>query len=239
MFHAFDSERDLFGYRLNVSPALRLSDKFRLGFDYSYQNNKGSRGFANNSNNIDGEIIFGERDIITVENSLSGSYTFNPFHTVSLTLRNFWSTVTYDNNPYFLQEDGTLAEQPNTWDELGLGNSNVNFNTWNLDLNYTWQVGPGSFLTALYRNQLFNAGTNSEDNYFESLGNLFDQDINHILSVRLQYFIDYNSIKGIFKKKNNNSKALGLQTQMHNENLRRNTMIDNSYIDGYNYNSYQ
>ncbi|GGI57380.1 DUF5916 domain-containing protein [Winogradskyella haliclonae] len=238
-FHAFDSERDLFGYRFNISPALRVSDKFRLGFDYSYQNNKGSQGFANNSNSLPNEIIFGERDIITIENSLSGSYTFNPFHTVSLTLRNFWSTVTYDDRPYFLQEDGTLVEQANTWDELGLGNSNVNFNTWNLDLNYTWQVGPGSFLTALYRNQLFNAGTNSEDNYFESLGDLFDQDINHILSVRLQYFIDYNSIKGIFKKKNNNAKTLGLQTQMHNEALRRNAMIDNSYIDGYNYNSYQ
>ncbi|RNC87276.1 MAG: protein with DOMON-like ligand-binding domain protein [Winogradskyella sp.] len=200
-FAIFDGERDLFGYGIGIAPSLRLSDKFRLGFGYSYNNNKGSRGFAINSNNLPDEIVFGERDILTIENTMSGSYTFNPFHTVSLTLRNFWTTVTYDDRPYFLQDDGSVIEQANTFEELGLGNSNVNFNTWNLDLNYTWQVGPGSFLTALYRNQLFNSNTNSEDSYFESLGNLFDQDINHILSVRLQYFIDSNSLKGIFKKK--------------------------------------
>lgn len=213
-FHAFDSERDLFGYNIDISPSFRLSDKFRLNFNYSYQNNKGSRGFANNSNNLPDEIVFGERDIETVENSISGSYTFNPFHTVSLSLRSFWSTVTYDDRPYFLQDDGSLIEQSQTFAELGLGDSNVNFNTWNMDLNYTWQVGPGSFLTALYRNQLFNSGTNSEDTYFESLGNLFDQDINHIFSVRLQYFIDYNSIKGVFKKK---------QTQQGQANINRNS----------------
>ena len=201
IFHAFDSERDLFGYGISIEPSLRLSDKFRLNFEYSYRNNKGSRGYANNSNDLADEIIFGERDILTVENSLSGSYTFNPFHTISVTFRNFWSTVTYDDNPYFLQDDGRLIEQDNSFEDLGLGDSNVNFNTWNLDLNYTWQVGPGSFLTALYRNQLFNSGTNSQDDYFESLGNLFDQDMNHIFSLRLQYFIDYNGIKGLFNKK--------------------------------------
>ena len=103
---------------------------------------------------------------------------------------------------YLRKEDGSLMQQTQTFEELGLGNSDVNFNTWNLDLSYTWQVAPGSFLTALYRNQLFNFSEDSQDDYFESLGNLFDQDINHIFSLRLQYFIDYNSIKGIFKKKN-------------------------------------
>lgn len=200
-FAIFDGERDLFGYSFNIEPSLRLNDKFRLNYGYYYQNNKGSRGYANNSNSIDEEIIFGERDIVTVENSISGSYTFNPFHTISLTFRNFWSTVTYDKRPLFLQEDGSVIEQTQTFEELGLDSSNVNFNTWNIDLNYSWQVAPGSFLTALYRNQLFNQGENSEENYFNSLGDLFDQDMNHIFSVRLQYFIDYNSIKGVFKKK--------------------------------------
>ena len=215
-FAIFDGERDLFGYGIGVEPSLRLSDKFRLSFGYSYRNNKGSRGYAINSNDIDGEIIFGERDILTIENTMSGSYTFNPFHTVSLSVRNFWSTVTYDRNPFFLQEDGSLIEQTQTFSELGLGDSNVNFNTWNLDLNYTWQVGPGSFLTALYRNQLFSSGTNSEDNYFKSLGNLFDQDINHIVSIRLQYFIDSNSLKGIFKKKQNTQASDMNQTMLYN-----------------------
>ena len=220
-FAIFDGKRDLFGYGIGIEPSLRLSDKFRLGLGYSYRNNKGSRGFAINSNDISDEIIFGERDVLTIENTVSGSYTFNPFHTISLTLRNFWSTVTYDDRPYFLQEDGSLIEQQNTWEELSLGNSNVNFKTWNIDLNYTWQVGPGSFLTALYRNQLFNSGTNSADDYFESLSNLFSQDINHIVSVRLQYFIDYNSIKGLLKKKPKTRQA-----RLHNSH----STLNNSYL---------
>lgn len=201
MWHAFDKERDLFGYAFEISPTLRLNDKFRLSYGFDYNNNKGSRGFANNSNSIDDEIIFGERDVVSIENSISGSYTFNPYHTVALSFRNFWSTVTYDENPYFLQEDGSVIKQTETFEELGLDSSNVNFNTWNLDLSYTWQVAPGSFLTALYRNQLFDYSDESQASYFDSLDSLFDQDMNHIFSLRLQYFIDYNSIKGIFKKK--------------------------------------
>jgi len=201
MWHAFDSERDLFGYFIEAGPTFRFSDKFRVRYSIEYQNNKGSRGYANNSNNIDGEIIFGERDQVIIENSLSGSYNFNPFHGISLTFRNFWSTVEYDRNPYFLQDDGTLIIQSQTWEEMGLGNSDVNFNTWNLDLSYRWQVAPGSFLTALYRNQLFYSDTASTDSYFESLNTLFDEPMEHIFSIRLQYFIDYNNIKNIFKKK--------------------------------------
>lgn len=209
-FHAFDSERDLFGYFFGVGPSILASDKLRFGYNFNYNNNKGSRGYANSSNDIEGEIIFGERDITTIENNLSGSYTFNPFHSVSLSLRHFWTKVVYDSRPYFLQENGSLEIQPNTYEELGLGNSNVNFNTWNLDLNYTWQVGPGSFLTALYRNQLFESGTNVDNDFFRSLDNLFSQDMNHIFSLRLQYFIDYNQISNIFKRKNrtaNNGQA--------------------------------
>ena len=221
-FHAFDEERDLFGYFFGIEPSVIISDKFRVGYDVFYQNNKGSRGYANNSNSIDDTILFGERDIITVENSISGSYTFNPFHTVSLAFRNFWSTVTYDQNPYELQDDGSLTELSGTFEDLGLETSNVNFNTWNLDLSYTWQVAPGSFLTALYRNRLFNFDTNSQDSYFDSLDTLFDQDINHTFSLRLQYFIDYNSIKSVFKRKNRIPKNNGQASRLK-RNSRFNT----------------
>jgi len=172
-----------------------------MSYSLEYRDFDGSRGFANNSNSIDGEIIFGERNIISAENSISGAYNFNPFHSLTLSLRNFWSTVTYDDRPFFLQQNGSLIESTNTFEELGLGDSNVNFNTWNLDFRYQWQFAPGSFLTALYRNSLFNQTTSSGDDYFQSLEDLFGQDMNHIFSLRLQYFIDYNNLKGVFKKK--------------------------------------
>ena len=55
------------------------------------------------------------------------------------------------------------------------------------------------FLTALYRNSLFNVDSMSEESYFDSIGSLFDQPINQVFSVRLQYFLDYNNIKKVFK----------------------------------------
>ena len=195
-FTMFDPERDLFGYFFGIGPTVRFNDKFRLSYNFFTENNKGSRGFVNR---VDDDIIFGERDIISIENSLSASYNFNPFNTLALTFRNFWSTVNYDNALFVLQDDGSL----NTDDGYtvnSISDPNVNFNTWNLDLSYSWQVGPGSFLTALYRNQLFNFSNASSDNYIDSLNTLFDQPIQHTFSVRLVYFVDYNNVKNIFRK---------------------------------------
>jgi hypothetical protein len=78
---------------------------------------------------------------------------------------------------------------------------NINFSTWNLDFRYSWQFAPGSQLTALYRNSLFNFDNFSRDRYFDSLGTLLDQPIEHIFSLRLVYYMDYNNNKNVFKKR--------------------------------------
>lgn len=197
-FHAFDKQRDLSGYGFGISPTILFSDKLRFNYNFRYRDHKGSQGYVNR---IDDDIIFGERDIFTIENRISGSYNFNPFHSLSLTFRNFWSTVHYDNNLFVLQENGTVNTDDG-YTKADVSDPDINFDTWNLDLSYTWQVAPGSFLTALYRNQLFNRDTKSQDDYFESLSTLFDQDMQHIFSLKLQYFIDYNNIKNVFRKKN-------------------------------------
>ncbi|WP_353778493.1 DUF5916 domain-containing protein [Winogradskyella sp. 3972H.M.0a.05] len=227
-FHAFDSERDLFGYNFGVDPTYRFSDKFIINYGLSYRNNKGSRGFVAN---IDDDIIFGERDIVSIENSISSSYSFNPFHTLSLSFRNFWSTVEYDYGLYALQENGSLSTDDGyTTDDID--DPDVNFNTWNLDLSYTWQVAPGSFLTALYRNQLFNFSNASGDSYFDSLNTLFEQDFEHTLSVRLQYFIDYNNVKNIFRKKPQNTSNRTAQYRLRNARRGRRVVLNhpNSHL---------
>ena len=195
----FDPDRDLFFWWVGFEPTVIINPKFRVSYDISYEDGKGSQGFVTNLND---DIIFGERDIKTIVNRISGSYNFNPFHTLTLTFRNYWSTVTYNDDLFTLQENGTLLQDDGiTVNDLDY-DPNINFDTWNLDLSYTWQVAPGSFLTALYRNQLFNNTTASTDTYFESLGTLFEQPMQHTFSVKLTYFIDYNNIKSIFRKKN-------------------------------------
>ncbi|TJY37802.1 DUF5916 domain-containing protein [Pontimicrobium aquaticum] len=195
----FEKNRNTNELRLLISPRIRLNDKFLI--DYTFANNKqfNDRGYATTVND---DIIFGERDRKTLENKVVAFYTFNPFHGLSLTFRNYWSTVTYKNDFFTLGDNGRL-NQNSAYKMNDLEtNPNINYNTWNFDLNYTWQFAPGSFLTALYRNQLFNYNNASTDTYGASLKTLFNQPIQNIISLRVQYFIDYSSVKNLFKKKN-------------------------------------
>ena len=117
---------------------------------------------------------------------------------MSLTFRNYWSTVDYDKDLFVLQDNGSLNQQYTVAD---INNPNFNFKTWNLDLKYSWQFAPGSQLSALYRNSLFDGSTAASDSYFESLDALFKKPIEHIFSLRIVYYMDYNKIKTMFKGK--------------------------------------
>lgn len=195
----FETGRNSNEYWFGIEPRVRFNDKFLMTYDFNYNNNYNDRGFTAN---IDDNIIFGERNRKTIINAISGSYTFSSFHSLSLTFRNYWSLVNYKNNLFTLEENGKLnATSGFTLNDLE-NSPNANFNTWNLDFSYSWQFAPGSFLTALYRNQLFNYDNRSTDTYGQSLNTLFNQPIQHTFSLRLQYYIDYSSVKNIFNKKN-------------------------------------
>ncbi|WP_418638764.1 DUF5916 domain-containing protein [Winogradskyella sp.] len=193
----FENGRDLFTYDFDFKPRLRVNNKLLLIYELSYDFANGDRGYATEA---DEQTIFGERNRQIVTNSISANYAFNPFNSLVLSFRHYWDTVNYDNDLFTLLDTGHLT----TASGYTLGNieesPNINFSTWNIDLNYSWQFAPGSFLTALYRNQLFNANSIAQNNYSESLNNLFEQPIQHTFSLRLQYFIDFNGIKSVFNK---------------------------------------
>lgn len=196
VYKLFEDGRDLFGYNINFRPRVRPNDKLLMIYSLNFRMANGQRGYARF---VDNQPVLGERNRQTLTNSISANYTFNPFNSLSLTLRHYWDTVKYDYELFTLLDNGRLTTNSGyTVDNIG-GNPNINFSTWNFDLSYSWQFAPGSFLTALYRNQLFNFDDMSEDSYSESLSTLFDQPIQHIFSVRVQYFIDYNGIKSVFK----------------------------------------
>ena len=196
----FESGRDMNEYSIRIGPEFRLNDKFTLEYDLEYGRKFGDRGYVTRLDND--EIIFGERNQKTVENGISGVYNFDPFNSLGLTFRNYWSTATYDEQLYTLQQDGSLTtDTGHTLTSLDEEDSNRNFNIWNLDLSYEWQFAPGSQLIALYRNQLFNSTSQSQDSFSQSLSDLFDQDMTHTFSVKMIYFLDYNYLKGFFKGK--------------------------------------
>lgn len=196
MVTLFDPTRDVFFYWVGFSPRMRFNDNFFIDYSFSFQNGGGGRGFVAN---IDDKIIFGERNQKSVVNNITGSYNFNSMHSLSLTFRHYWATVTYDTNLFTLLEDGTLSTADN-YTVSDINDPNVNFNTWNLDLGYSWQFAPGSQLTALYRNSLFDYNSKSKRSYVDSMNELFKTPIEHIFSLRLVYYIDFNDISKYLKK---------------------------------------
>lgn len=196
----FEEGRDFYSYWFGLSPRFKVNDHFIISYSFDFDEEIKERGFVNVLDNED--IVFGQRDQKTIINSISGSYNFNSLHALTLTFRNYWAIVTYEDVFYSLQENGRLIAAPNyDLDDIGF-NPDVTFNTWNLDLKYAWEFAPGSQLIALYRNSLFNVNDASDKKYFESLSELFDQSMAHVFSLKLIYYLDYNNIKNVFQKKN-------------------------------------
>lgn len=176
----------------DISPEWRVTDKFSLSYSYNYGKGINQKGYVDELD--DGTIIFGNRNTKEVINSLAGQLSFNVKSGVALAFRYYWSPIVYDSQFYELNEDGTLS--PNPYSE----NEDINYNIWNLDLSYTWEFAPGSQIVALYRNNIFNEDDLSKLLFVENLENLFKEPIQHNLSIKMIYYIDYNNAKNWFKK---------------------------------------
>lgn len=191
---AFEDPRQ--SYFIDFSPRYRFSDRFAMIFASELLVNNKIFGYIDNTNE---DVFFGQRDITSIENAITASYNFDPFKAIDLRFRNFWSTADYSDNIFFiLNDDGTKDV---TAYDISENNPNTNFNIWNLDVSFRWRFAPGSEASLLYRNQIFNVTEMAQLGYTESLENLFDQDKQHTVSLRITYFIDFNNVKYLFHKK--------------------------------------
>jgi hypothetical protein len=178
-------------YGFNLSPRYRFSNQLSFSYGFGFNKNYNEEGYAT-ADEITGDPIFGRRDRKTFNNTVSAKYNFSVKSSLSLTFRHNWSDVRYQEQFYDLADNGYLT--PNSFAE----NQDINFNSWNLDLNYFWQFAPGSQLIAFYRNSIFSVNENTGQDFLTNLDRLFDEPNQHIFSLRLVYFIDYNKAKNIF-----------------------------------------
>ena len=171
----------------------RFSDQFTVSLSTNFSMFGNQHGFADRLN---GDPIIGNRDRWDLTNRLESQYSINDRMIVSLVFRHSYSNVEYAE--YFnLLSDGNLQSATNY-----TGNRDTTFNTWNIDLRYSWWINRGSQLTILYRNSVSNFENEANLAFFtENFRRLFDQPILNQFSVRLDYFIDYNAVKRLFKKK--------------------------------------
>lgn len=163
-----------FNNRLTISHTLNLSPQ---------TNNTGFAGFDGS------DIIFGKRDVSTVENMLNIKYSFNDKMNINTRVRHYWSEVKYKDF-YTLLENGKLAAN-NTYNQ----NRNQNLNFFNIDMVYTWQFAPGSFINVVWKNAAASFNQAIEDGYFKNFKHTMKEDDNNNLSFKVIYFLDYLQLK--------------------------------------------
>lgn len=189
-FRIFDEDGRK-NYNIFISPRYRFDDHFSLIYSFEYNLQKNNIGYVDEDDSINA-IYFGRRDRTTFSNTITSKYTINDLMNINLSLRHYLSYAVYDRY-YNLLNDGSLHQ-----DLSYTINNDRSFATWNLDLSYSWWFAPGSQISILYRNSSFTSqfGTTLDREYFENLkSNLSDSVLDHIFSISIRYFIDYNSIK--------------------------------------------
>jgi hypothetical protein len=181
-FNFYDqSALDLF-YNQNY----RFSNKFSLSFRTNYQPRFNNVGYAWSDPT---QIVFGRRKVNTIENILGAKYNFNNMMGITLRVRHYYSSVEYKEF-FTLQQDGLL--KPNS-----SFNQNVdqNANFFNVDMVYTWQFAPGSFINVVWKNAVFHYTDIVEESYIKNLGNTIEADQNNNISLKVIYFLDYLQLK--------------------------------------------
>jgi len=188
---------------VEIEPRIRFNNKLSLIGSLVFENAPNQIGFLDDNivaQGIDGigetDILFGRRDRVTIQNSLSINYIFTNNMFLSTRIRHYWDRFNYDQYTR-LEDDGSLT--PLLFDGLrqdGESYYDNNVNIFNIDLFYTWRFAPGSDIIFGYKNQVFKSDAEYERNYLSNLSNLFDANQFNSVSVRIIYFLDYQEVIG-------------------------------------------
>lgn len=202
-YRNFDDPGNRQYLELNVSPRFRPSDKLfillRSNVNRPYQTQGyaygGPRAEAIGYDQISpDDIIFSRRNQITVNNEVSGQYTFNNKMGLVLRLRHYWTNF-QSTSFHLLTPKGYLAPTPYTGiaaDGTHLHDANADF--FNIDLVYSWRFAPGSDLSIVWKNIIQGQNYRTDVTYFDNLKNLNDNPTTNSLSFKLIYFLDYATI---------------------------------------------
>ena len=187
-FRKYD-EDGRYDFRFSFSPRFRISDRLFFILDNRNSINKNNVGYVDKGD--DGAIIFGVRDVTTIENILNANYIFTNKMSLSFRLRHYWSVAEYSRFAE-LGEQGDLL--PTSYDEF----RDNSFNSLNIDMVYRWRFAPGSDIFIVWKNNI-SEWTNNQSNlqydYNNSLGRLGDIPQSNSFSIKIIYFLDYLMLK--------------------------------------------
>jgi hypothetical protein len=174
-------------YELSLNQNFRFSPKFSISLGTSWSPYPNALGYAGKEG---GNIIFAERKVNTYNNNINIKYNFSKTMWATLRTRHYSSTV--QNKKYFaLMKSGDLS--PLATSPSNSFNRNANF--FNVDMVYTWQFSPGSFMNVVWKNAIANYDLDPAYSYTENLKETLNTSANNNLSVKIIYFLDYIDIK--------------------------------------------
>ena len=177
-------------YFIRLSPRFRFNDKLTLKAETGISLNLNDIGYVDDVT-VEGsdEIIFGRRDLQTVENVLQATFIFNNKIALDLRLRHYWLMVDYDKY-YLLDADGYLNDSDYA------ENNDFNFNAFNIDMLLRWEFAPGSELAFAWKNAILTKQDNlNYTHYFDNLKKTLESPADNSLSLKFLYYLDYQYLK--------------------------------------------
>ena len=192
-FSAYD-EPGRNSYSFSVGPRYRFNDKLAFNYNFNFSRQNNNKGYIDSINNmslaIPNTIVFANRNINTYSNTLSGKYSLNSQMNFNISLRHYWSYAE-NKNILSLEQNGRLANLTGY-----TTNKNSSFYSWNTDISYSWWFAAGSQVSILYRNNAGAFERNINKDFRNNVTNLLTNDaLNHVFSISVRYFLDYNEVK--------------------------------------------
>ena len=176
-------------YGFTLGATYKFNEHFQMYVEGHIDDDEANYGYA--YRNTGGEPILGQRRFKTDYSLLGAAYGITPLMNFNIRLRHYWSNVVY-HHFYDVKQDGYWTDRP-----FAPG-YDLNFNTFNVDMFYTWDFLPGSRITLSWKNAL-GADVYLNDNeyrtYFKNFGKIFDSPHSNEVSLKVVYYIDYLNLK--------------------------------------------
>lgn len=173
-------------YQISLENNYRFTDKFSIGHILNLNPSYNEAGFGDLSG---ADVIFSRRNRTTIENIFTSKYNFNRSNGITFRLRHYWSEV-ISKEFYTLQQDGTLAKNA-----MYNGNTNQNLNIFNIDMVYTWEFAPGSFLNIVWKNSVYSGDQRINDSYLKNFSHTLSGPQNNNISLKVIYYLDALSFR--------------------------------------------
>lgn len=165
----------------------KVTERFGISYNFSTEQQRNLKGYVDHKS--DSEVYFGLYDRYTYSNTISTGYNFSTKMSLNLRCRHYWSVADYKEY-YFLNSDGSITNFNLTWK-----NADVNYNAFNIDMTFKWEFAPGSEISLAWKNSIQTENNETSLKFSENIKKTFMSPQDNSLSLKVLYYIDYNSLR--------------------------------------------